>query len=266
MAIRRLCLVTGASAGIGEALARVYAANGFDLALVARRADRLEDLAADLRAAHGTEALVIPADLSEPDAADALLAAVAAKGRSVDVLINNAGYGLRGRYATTDWAVIEAMLAVMLVSVCRLSRAVLPDMIGQGYGRIVNVASVAGMVPGRPTAPLYNATKAFLIRASQGLHEETLGTGVHVTALCPGYTRSEFHDVNGARKAMDRLPDFMWLSAEQVAQAGYEAAEANRAVCVPGGVYKFLAGLAKITPDDWIMAGARSRRRRSARA
>lgn len=266
MATRRFCLITGASAGIGEALARTYAAHGFDLGLVARRADRLEALAQTLCAEHGVDVVVLPADLSDPGASDRLLTSVATHGRTVDVLVNNAGYGLRGRYATTDWAVIEAMLELMLVSVCRLSRAVMPEMIAQGYGRILNVASVAGMVPGRPTAPLYNATKAFLIRASQGLHEEALGTGVHVTALCPGYTRSEFHDVNGARAAMDRLPGFMWLSAEQVAEAGYAAAEANRAVCVPGAVYKFLAGLAKVTPDDWILAAARRRRRRPAGA
>jgi short-subunit dehydrogenase len=251
---RRLCLVTGASAGIGAALARVYAANGFDLALTARRADRLEALAAELRAAHGAQVVVIPADLADPASRREILGAL---GRPVDVLVNNAGYGLGGRYAKRSWEELHALLQVMLVGVCELSRAVLPGMIERDYGRILNVASVAGLIPGQAGAPLYNATKSFVVRASQSLHQETRGTGVHVTALCPGYTWSEFHDVSGGRAALTRsVPGFMWLKAEDVALAGYRAAEANQAVCVPGGVYKALVALAKIVPDDWIQAAA----------
>ncbi len=250
---RRLCLVTGASAGIGAALARTYAAHGFDLALTARRADRLETLAAELRHAHGIEVIVAPADMADPAARPALLATV---GRPVDVLVNNAGYGIGGRYARVPWADLHALLEVMLVAVCELSHATLPGMIERRYGRILNVASVAGLIPGQAGAPLYNATKSFVVRASQSLRQETLGTGVHVTALCPGYTRSEFHDVSGGRKALQSLPGWMWLSAEQVAEAGYAAAEANRGVCVPGGVYKALVALARATPDAWVLRAA----------
>jgi short-subunit dehydrogenase len=252
---RRLCLITGASAGIGAALARAYGARGFDLALTARRADRLQALAAELRQAHGVEVVVVPADLADPAPRPAILAAV---GRPVDALVNNAGYGLDGRFDARPWPQLEALLQVMLVGVCELSRAVLPGMVARGYGRILNIASVAGLIPGQAGAPLYNATKSFVVRASQSLHEEALGTGVHVTALCPGYTRSEFHDVSGGRAVLDKvLPAFMWLTAEQVAEAGLRASEANRAVCVPGGVYKALIALARATPDGWILAGAR---------
>jgi len=250
---RPLCLITGASSGIGAALARTYAARGMDVAITARRADRLEQLAAELRQEYGVAVQVAPADLADPAARPALLAAL---DRPVDVLVNNAGYGIGGRYARTPWEDMEALLQVMLVAVCELSRAVLPGMTERRYGRILNVASVAGLIPGQAGAPLYNATKSFVVRASQSLRQEALGTGVHVTALCPGYTWSEFHDVSGGREALRRLPGWMWLTAEHVAQNGYAAVEANRAVSIPGAQYKALAALARITPDSWMLAAA----------
>ncbi|MDB5459376.1 MAG: hypothetical protein JWO72_1117, partial [Caulobacteraceae bacterium] len=231
---RRLCLITGASAGIGAAFARVYAARGYDVALTARRTERLEALAEEIRARFGVEALVFTADLAEPGAVDALLAGVAGRGRVVDALVNNAGYGLPGTYADTRWSQQQAFLQVLLTSVCELTHKLLPGMVARGFGRIVNVASLAGLAPGMPGHTLYGPTKSFLVKFSQALHAETAGTGVHVSALCPGFTWSEFHDVNGTRPQTARLPAFLWLDAETVAAAGYAAAEANRAVHVTG--------------------------------
>ena len=251
---RRLCLVTGASAGIGAAFARVYASHGYDVFLTARRQERLDTLAAELRLHYGVEAFTVAADLSKPGAVDTVLSAVAAEGRDVDVLVNNAGYGLPGSYASTTWNEQQAFLQVMTVSVAEFAHKVLPGMLDRRFGRIVNVASLAGLVPGSAGHTLYGATKALLVRFSQSLHQETLGAGVHVTALCPGFTYSEFHDVNGVRDEMSDLPTWLWLGADEVAAIGYEAAEANRAVAVSGAPNKAIAAFAKLIPDDWAMA------------
>ena len=251
---RRLCLVTGASAGIGAAFAREYARHGYDVFLTARRLERLETLAAEIRLNFGVEAFVVAADLAEPGAVDRVLAAVAAEGRDVDALVNNAGYGLPSTYAATTWAEQQAFLQVMTVSVAEFAHKVLPGMLERRFGRIVNIASLMGLIPGSAGQTLYGATKALLVRFSQSLHMETVGTGVHVTAVCPGLTYSEFHDVNGTRDAMNGLPAWLWLGADEVAQIGYEAAEANRAVSVSGSPNKAIAALAKILPDDWALA------------
>lgn len=250
---RRLCLITGASAGIGAAFARLYAGHGHDIALTARRADRLELLAEELRRTYGVEVLVLPADLAEPGAVDRVIAGIEAAGRTVDVLINNAGYGLPGTYAQTAWADQQAFLQVLLTSVCEMTHKLLPGMVARGYGRIVNVASLAGLVPGMPSHTLYGATKAFLVRFSQSLHLETLGAGVHVTALCPGYTWSEFHDANGTRELTKAIPSWMWLDAETVVEQGYRAVEANRPVRVTGGVNQLIAAICKVVPDGWVL-------------
>lgn len=252
---RRLALITGASAGIGAASARIYASHGYDVALTARRADRLEGLAAEIKLRSGVEAYAIPADLADPAGVDTVLAAIADQGRVVDALINNAGYGLPGTYAATSWADQATFLQVMLTSVCEMTHKVLPGMVERRFGRIVNVASLAGLVPGAAGHTLYAATKGFLVKFSQSLHLENLSTGVHVSALCPGFTYSEFHDVNGTRGQVSQgVPEWMWLGADEVAAAGYEAAEANRSICVPGAPNKAIAAVAKLLPDDWALA------------
>jgi short-subunit dehydrogenase len=252
---RRLALITGASSGIGAALARVYASHGYELALTARRADRLYQLADDLRLRFGVESLVLPADLSVAGTPERILGDIEANGRAVDALANNAGYGVPGAYASTAWGEQQAFLQVQLNAACELAHRVLPGMLDRRFGRIVNVASLVGLMPGAPGQTLYSATKAFLIRFSQSLHLETQGTGVHVSALCPGYTYSEFHDVTGTRRLVtDQTPTWMWLGADEVAEAGYEAAEANRPICVTGAPNKAIAALAKLIPDEWSMA------------
>jgi hypothetical protein len=252
---RRLCLVTGASAGIGQAFARIFASHGYDVALTARRGERLEQLAEEIRLRYGVETLAIPADLADPAAGERLTQTLAANGRVVDALVNNAGYGLRGAYAATPWEEERAFLQVLLVAVCDLTHRVLPGMVERRFGRIVNVASLAGLAPGAPGRTLYGAAKSFLVKFSESLHLETRDQGVHVSALCPGLTYSEFHDVNGTRESLGRLtPEWLWLGADEVAAAGYEAVEANRPICVPGAPNKAIAAVVKLIPDDWALA------------
>ena len=252
---RRLALVTGASAGIGAAFARVLASHGYDVALTARRAERLEALADELRLRYGVQTLTVAADLARPEAAGQILDHLAAHGRMVDALINNAGYGLSGGYGDTAWDDQAAFIQVMVTAPCELAHRVLGGMVERRFGRIVNVASLAGLIPGSPGASLYGASKAFLIKFTQSLHGEVAHEGVHVSALCPGMTYSEFHDVNGSREAMKAaIPPWMWMSADAVVEAGYAAMEANRAICVPGAPNKIAAGLAKALPEDWAMA------------
>lgn len=252
---RRLALVTGASAGIGAAFARIFAGHGYDVALTARRADRLTRVADDIRLRFGVETLTIPADLADPAAPAAILDHLAAHGREVDALINNAGYGLPGAFSETAWEDQAAVLRVMLQAPTELVHSALPGMVERRFGRIVNVASLAGLLPGSAGHTLYGAIKGYLVRFSQSLHLENLQTGVHVTALCPGFTYSEFHDVNKTREMVaGATPDWLWMGADEVAAAGYEAVEANRPVSVPGAPNKAVAAIAKALPDDWALA------------
>ncbi|MFD3264691.1 SDR family NAD(P)-dependent oxidoreductase [Phenylobacterium ferrooxidans] len=252
---RKLALITGASAGIGAAFARIYASHGYDVALTARRAERLDRLAEDIGLRHGVETLTVAADLADPAAPGAILDHLTAHGRVVDALVNNAGYGQPGTYADTTWEQQAAVLQVMLTAPSELAHRVLPGMVDRRFGRIVNVASLAGLIPGSAGHTLYGATKSYLVKFSQSLHLENLATGVHVSALCPGFTYSEFHDANGTREKISAsTPSWLWLGADEVAAAGYEAAEANRAVTVPGAPNKAIAGLVKLIPDEWALA------------
>ncbi|HEX2801763.1 MAG TPA: SDR family oxidoreductase [Phenylobacterium sp.] len=251
---RKLALVTGASAGIGAAFARVLAGHGYDLALTARRLDRLDKLAEEISLRYGVEALSVAADLSDPEAPGQILDFLTAHGRTVDVLVNNAGYGLPGTYAETRWEDQRAFIQVMMTAPAELAHRVLPGMLHREFGRIVNVASLAGLLPGSAAHTLYGASKAFLVKFSQSLHLEAAAAGVHVTALCPGLTYSEFHDVNGTRARISAAtPPWLWMGADEVAAAGYEAVEANRAICVPGAPNQAIAAIAKLVPDEWAL-------------
>lgn len=251
---RRLALVTGASAGIGAAFARILASHGYDVALTARRADRLERLAEEIRLRHGVETLVLPGDLARPETPGEILAGLQAHGRAVDALVNNAGYGPES-FADTTWEEQQAALQVMLIAACELTHKLLPGMVEARFGRIVNVASLAGLLPGAAGDTLYAATKSFLIRLSQSLHLENEKHGVHVTALCPGLTYSEFHDVNGARERVAAAtPAWLWQGADEVAAVGYEAVEAGRVVAVPGAPNKAIAAAVKLMPEDWTLS------------
>ena len=254
---QRTVLITGASSGIGEAFAHVFAARGFDLVLTARRAERLRTLAARLQQEHGRRVDVIVADLSDRGAPAALCAEIATRGILVDALVNNAGYGVSGSYTSSPWDRHEAMLHVMVMAVAELTHRLLPGMIERRYGRIINVASLAGLVPAPAGHTLYAAVKTLMIRFSESLSQEVSRHGVHVTALCPGFTRSEFHDVTGTRGTVSRLPSWLWMDAETVARQGVDAVMAGSRIHVTGHVNRTIAGLAKYLPQPLVDAVGR---------
>lgn len=240
-------LITGASSGIGAAIAREYAARGKPLILTARRTERLQALAAELRALVPCE--VISADLADPGTPALLFASTQARRLHVDTLVNNAGYGVPGRYLSQNWRTHGDFLQVMIVAVGELTHLYLPAMEAAGHGRILNIASLAGLVPASAGHTMYGASKAWLIRFSECLALEMQDKGVHVTALCPGFTYSEFHDVNGMREKVSQLPKLLWLDSAEVARIGVDAVEAGRARVVTGAANKLVAVLCKYLPD-----------------
>ena len=201
----RWALVTGASAGIGAEFARQLAERGASLVITARRLDRLEALAAELREKYGVRVECIAADLAQTNAVDEICAEIDRRGIRVDILINNAGYGVAGSFLTPSWQTHADPSSVLMTAPCELAYKLLPGMRERGYGRIANIASLAGHMPGSAGHTLYAASKAFLIKFSQSLALENIAKGVKVCAICPGFTYSEFHDVVGTRE--DRVED-----------------------------------------------------------
>jgi short-subunit dehydrogenase len=179
---------------------------------------------------------------------------------AIDLLVNNAGYGVPGRYAATTWAQQADFIQVLVTAVAELTHRLLPPMIERGWGRVIQVASLAALVPAAPGHTLYAASKAFLVKFSEALAPEVAPHGVHVTALCPGFTYTEFHDVTGTRAQVSTMPRWAWLEAREVVEAGYDAVMAGRSLVVPGRVNRTLAFGAKHLPG----AGARAAVRRSA--
>jgi short-subunit dehydrogenase len=228
---RPVALVTGASAGIGAELARVLAAD-HDLVLTARRADQLRTLAEEAKRVHGATCHVFPADLGDPAAPQQLFDAVAAAYLTVDVLVNNAGFGDLGPFAAADRAKVLRMIQVNVTALAELTGLFLPGMVARNRGRVLNVGSVAGFQPG-PLMATYYATKAFVNSFSEALHSELLGTGVSVTVLCPGPVATEFAEVAGFGAKSIFSPGRA-LTARAVAEAGVRAMRAGRRVVVPG--------------------------------
>ena len=240
-------LITGASAGIGAAFARHLAKEGYNLLLVARRVERLEALQQELEAEHGIDCQVFGADLTDPAAPKAIMDFAAREHIDIDVLINNAG--LSGNYTFTeaDWAELGGEIQLMITAVTELCHLTAPGMKARGWGRIINLSSIAAYAP--PAASLlYTAIKSYVLNMSQSLDMELKTHGVHVTALCPGFTRSEFHDVMGTKDEAYSLPDILWQDAEDVVAEGWRAVEKGKAVCVPGSVNKLVAGSIRPLP------------------
>lgn len=261
----RTALVTGASSGIGKAFAELLAEKGYALVLTARRGDRLDELSTALRQRHGVETHTIVADLSEPDASGRIAAELQRRQLTIDVLVNNAGYGVPGSYVNVTWPDHSRFMQVMVTAVLDLTYRLLPSMIERGWGRVINIASVAGMVPAPAGHTLYGASKAFLIRFSEALASENMAKGVNVTAVCPGFTYSEFHDVLGTRDRMNKMPKLLWLSANDVAREGYEAVMRGDSVVVNGRIYQLLVWLNGALPRSlarWVsgLAGRRYRK------
>lgn len=260
----RTALITGASAGIGREMALVFAAHGFNLVLVARRRERLEALSQEVKGKYGVEAHVIAADLADPATPRRLFDEMASRHIMIDALVNNAGYSVTGFFRDTKWADQAALIQVMVTSYAELCHLFGPGMAARGYGRIINVASLAGHLPGAAGGTLYAASKAFVIKMSESLSLENIGNNVHVTALCPGFTYSEFHDVAGNREAMNKLPKFIWMTGDVVAQQAYDAVMAGRPVIINGTINNAIALLARLLPQrlvHWLMA----RNRRNAK-
>ncbi len=248
----KTALVTGASAGIGRAFAELLAARGYGLVLTARRQDRLEALAATLRDRHGIPVAVIADDLADQAAPARLVDAIAARGLQIDLLVNNAGYGVPGSYGQVAWAAHDRFLQVMVTAVCELTYRLLPGMVERGWGRIINIASLAGLVPAPAGHTLYGASKAFLIRFSEALSAEHASSGVFATAVCPGFTYTEFHDVTGTRDRMKGLPRWMWMDAAVVAEQGYRAVMIGEPVYVNGRINRTIAWLVRVLPQGFV--------------
>lgn len=258
----RTALITGASAGIGAAFAHAYGKGGVNLVLTARREERLQQLAVELAQKHGISVQVLPGDLADPDTPRRLFEALADSGIQIDILVNNAGYGIPGKYGDASWRQQRDFITVLITAYAHMAHLFLPGMVERGFGRIINVASLAGLIPPSAGHTLYGAAKAFTIAFSESLRLENLETGVHVTALCPGFTISEFHDVTGTRALVSKMPAYMWLDAAEVARQGVEAVELNTPVHVTGRVNRFIAFLARHLPQSLARRLARSQSRK----
>ena len=255
-------LITGASAGIGAAFARELATRGTPLVLTARRVDRLESLAQTLRHDCKIEVEVIPCDLADGDAARLLCEEIARRGIEVDLLINNAGYGVTGYFLSQPWQAQADFIQVLMTAPTELCHRLLPQMRERGHGRIINVASLAGHIPGSAGQTLYAGAKSYLIKFSQALQLEYGHEGVNTCALCPGFTYSEFHDVTGSRAMMSKLPKWLWMDAETVVRQGLDAVERGEAVYVNGRINRLIKALLKLIPDRLALSliGRQSRR------
>ncbi len=248
---RRTALVTGASTGIGREFAKVFAEHGFDLVLVARRRDKLQQLAGELGRSYGVSALVIPQDLTLQDAAQAVFDEVQSAGIEIDVLINNAGIGFLDAFADVPLDQHVKLLQLNVVALTSLTRLFVGPMIERGWGKIINLASAAAFQP-TPSFALYGASKAFVLSLSEALAEELRGTGVTVTAVCPGFADTALvRDALAARGHQLEFASWLLLDPEAVAREGYQAAMRGKAIQVNGLPYKLSAQLVRF-PPRWL--------------
>lgn len=246
-------LITGASAGLGAEFARQLAAKGVHLVLSARRVERLEALGEELSERYGVAITVLGCDLAQPDAVDDLVAQLDAQALHIDWLVNNAGYGLTGNFESRSWDEHADFLRVLLEAPLKLTHRLLPAMRERGFGRIVNVSSLAGLVPATAGHTLYGAVKSALVRFSQALGQECAPAGIHVSALCPGFTLTEFHDVNGTRSKVSKMPKFMWMDAPTVVRQGIAAVEHGDLVRTNGLWNAAVHRLTRLLPESWSL-------------
>lgn len=233
-------LVTGASAGIGTAIARELASRGHALALVARREERLKSLEAELSAEHGVVVETIVCDLAEADERDRLVAELRERGRSVELLVNNAGFGHQADFATSPRERMVGMVRLNVEAVVDLTGRFVGGMVERGRGAVINIASTAAFQP-LPGSAVYAASKSFVLSFSEALRTELRGSGVTVTAVCPGPVHTEFTEVAGFGGVEGRTPEAFWMSAEDVARHAVDGAERDRRVVVPGALNRATA-------------------------
>ncbi|MGQ9478041.1 MAG: SDR family NAD(P)-dependent oxidoreductase [Candidatus Bipolaricaulia bacterium] len=244
---RKLALITGASSGIGEAFARRLAEQGYDLIITGRREERLKALAEELSQAYGVAVEVMVADLTDPQEIEALAKKVEAT-PELALLINNAGFGSRRRFHEEELTSQEAMVRVHILATLALTHAAIPNMIKKGRGAIINVSSLAAFAP-LPKTAVYSGTKAFLSAFSEGLSLELARTGVKVQALCPGFTRTEFHSRLGLDPARLRNKGFVrWMTPEEVVSASLACLAKGRVICIPGWENKAVFHLLRLIP------------------
>ena len=265
MATRPLAAITGASAGIGATFARTLAARGYDLILIARREDRLQALATELAEHHGAKSEIIAADLNAMDDLERVAKHLSAV--PLEMLVNNAGFGVQGRFATADYAGQEGMHRLHVMATLRLTHAVLGGMMARRSGAVINVASVAGFLTS-PGSVSYGASKSWINSFTEGIWMELRGAGspVRVQALCPGFTYSEFHDVAGMDRAK-LAPKSWWYPAEQVVEESLAGLERDKIFVIPGFRYRLLVGFVALIPRSWrrrlLLAAARRNGRMS---
>ncbi len=246
------CLVTGASSGIGAELARGLAARGHGVTLVARREDRLIELAEELSDAHGVRTETVAADVSEQRGRDQLADELEERGLAVEVLVNNAGFGSGGAFATLEGENETSMVRTNCEAVVGLSSTYVPQMVERGRGAVLNVASLIAFQP-VPYQATYGATKAFVLSFTDALHEELRGSGVTATAVCPGPVRTEFGASGGFGGADERIPGFLWLEADKVARDALEGLEGGERVVVPGPINQLAAFYGHYTPRSLLL-------------
>jgi short-subunit dehydrogenase len=226
-------LVTGASSGIGAAIAAELASRGYSLALLARREERLRSLAAELASDHGIDADVVACDLTDPAERDRLMDELMARGRAVELLINNAGFGHQADFATSPRERMVEMVRLNVEAVVDLTSRFLGPMVEKGRGGVINIASTAAFQP-LPGSAVYAASKAFVLSFSEAIRTELRGSGVTVTAVCPGPVKTEFTEVAGVGGVEERTPGAVWMTAEEIARHAVDGAERDRRVVVPG--------------------------------
>jgi short-subunit dehydrogenase len=239
-----MALITGASAGLGAEFARQLARRGHGLVLVARRKERLEALAHELATAHGVRVEVVAADLSDPEAPAQLEAIAAERGLQIDWLVNNAGVAGPDLLLDRDWSAQVRFFELMMLSVAQLCHRFVPPMRERGFGRVINVSSFAGRIA-RPAGANYGPAKAYLIALSEELALLLRCSGVHVCALCPGFTHTEFHEAAGLQEMKRGLPGFLWYDAATVVREGIDAVERGKAIWISGRIYRWLDPLAQ---------------------
>jgi short-subunit dehydrogenase len=238
---RPVALITGPTSGLGAGFARRYAIDGYDLVLVARDVERLDRLAAELHDEAGANVEVLPVDLADGTGRAKVADRLAA---GVNVLVNNAGFGTSGEFWTSPLELLQSQLDVNVTAVMQLTHAALPPMLDAGAGTVINVASVAGLLPGRGST--YSASKAWVISFSEGLANGLGGTGVGVHALCPGFVHTEFHQRMGMDKTI--VPSFMWLSAEDLVDEAWADLMKGKALSIPSRRYKLAVAAGRCIP------------------
>ena len=241
-------LITGASSGIGEEIAKNLAKKGYNLILTARREDLLDKLAQDLRKKYNIDVSVIAKDLSKYETPKEILSFCEKNNLRVDLLVNNAGYGIKTSFHKTSLEDEEDFIRVLGTSVIMLTKLFLPKMISNGEGKIMIVSSTAAFAPPSAIQPLYGPIKTFVNRFSDSININYKNKGITSTAVCPGFTVTGFHTASGVQEQMDRVPDFLVFSAKRIADEAVQATLAGKSLCVPTKTYKFLVFMLKILP------------------